>query len=76
MGESFCARRERRGEPKNSGGAVERNPAEPQRMIQSGHLKKQQHLTALRLSAIAEAAIERLDVGQARREVEPFVKDP
>jgi hypothetical protein len=27
-------------------------------------------------SATAEKAIERLDVNQARREVEPFVKDP
>jgi hypothetical protein len=47
-----------------------------QRMIQSGHLKKTQRLTAEKLSAIAEAIIERLDVNQARREVEPFVKDP
>jgi hypothetical protein len=27
-------------------------------------------------SAIAEKAIERMDVTQARKEVEPFVKDP
>ncbi len=47
-----------------------------QRMIQSGHLKKKQHLTGEKLSAIAEAAVERLDVDQARREVGPFVKDP
>ena len=47
-----------------------------QRMIQSGHLKKTQRLTAEKLSAIAEAVIEKLDVNQARREVEPFVKDP
>ena len=47
-----------------------------QRMIQSGHWKKTQHLTAEKLSAIAETVIERLDVSQARREVEPFVKDP
>jgi predicted nucleotidyltransferase component of viral defense system len=47
-----------------------------QRMIQSGHLKEQQRLTAEKLSAIAETVIERLDVNQARREVEPFVKDP
>lgn len=47
-----------------------------QRMIQSGHLKKKQRLTPEKLSAIAEKAIERLDVSQARREVESFVKDP
>jgi predicted nucleotidyltransferase component of viral defense system len=46
-----------------------------QRMIQSGHLKKTQRLTAEELSVIAETAIEKLDVNQARREVEPFVKD-
>jgi len=47
-----------------------------QRMIQSGHLKKMQRLTAEELSIIAEAVLEKLDVSQARREVEPFVKDP
>jgi predicted nucleotidyltransferase component of viral defense system len=47
-----------------------------QRMIQSGHLKKTQRLTPEKLSSIAETVIERLDVSQARREVEPFVKDP
>ena len=47
-----------------------------QRMIQSGHLKKTERLTPEKLSAIAETAIEKLDVNQARREVEPFVKDP
>ena len=47
-----------------------------QRMIQSGHLKKTQPLTAEKLSVIAETVIEKLDVNQARREVEPFVKDP
>jgi predicted nucleotidyltransferase component of viral defense system len=46
-----------------------------QRMIQSGHLKKQEQLTAEKLSAIAETVIDKLDVNQARREVEPFVKD-
>jgi len=45
-------------------------------MIQRGHLKKTQRLTPEKLSSIAEAVIERLDVSQARREVEPFVKDP
>ena len=47
-----------------------------QRMIQSGHLKKMQRLTPEKPSVIAEAVIERLNVSQARREVEPFVKDP
>jgi hypothetical protein len=45
-------------------------------MIQSGHLKKTEHLTRETLSTIAEAVIGKLDVDQARREVEPFVKDP
>jgi predicted nucleotidyltransferase component of viral defense system len=47
-----------------------------QRMIQSGHLKKTDQLNPEVFSATAEKAIERLDVNQARREVEPFVKDP
>jgi hypothetical protein len=47
-----------------------------QRMIQSGHLKTTERLTPKKLSAIAETVIEKLDVNQARREVEPFVKDP
>jgi predicted nucleotidyltransferase component of viral defense system len=47
-----------------------------QRMIQSGHLKKAESLTPKKLSTIAETVIEKLDVEQARREVEPFVKDP
>lgn len=45
-------------------------------MIQCGHLKRTQRLTAEKLSAIAERAIERLDVSLARKEVEPFVKIP
>jgi predicted nucleotidyltransferase component of viral defense system len=47
-----------------------------QRMIQSGHLKKTEHLTRVMLSTIAETVIGKLDVDQARREVEPFVNDP
>jgi predicted nucleotidyltransferase component of viral defense system len=47
-----------------------------QRMIQSGHLKKTEKLTPEKLSAIEKAAIEKLDVRQARKEVEPFIKDP
>jgi len=47
-----------------------------QRMIQSGHLKKAERLTPEKLSIIAETVIGKLNVDQARREVEPFVKDP
>ncbi|OPY12059.1 MAG: hypothetical protein A4E69_02448 [Syntrophus sp. PtaB.Bin138] len=47
-----------------------------QRMIQSGHLKKAQRLNLETFSTIAARAIDKLDVSQARREVEPFVKDP
>jgi predicted nucleotidyltransferase component of viral defense system len=47
-----------------------------QRMIQSGHLKKTEKLTPEKLSAIEKTVIEKLDVSQARKEVEPFVKDP
>jgi predicted nucleotidyltransferase component of viral defense system len=47
-----------------------------QRMIQSGHLKKAERLTPEKLSTIAETVVGNLDVDQARREVEPFVKDP
>ncbi len=47
-----------------------------QRMIQSGHLKKTEKLTPEKLSVIEKSVIQKLDVGQARKEVEPFVKDP
>ena len=47
-----------------------------QRMIQSGHLKKTEKLTPEKLSVIEKTVIQKLDVGQARKEVEPFVKDP
>jgi predicted nucleotidyltransferase component of viral defense system len=47
-----------------------------QRMIQTGHLKKTESLTPEKLSTIAETVVGKLDVDQARREVEPFVKDP
>jgi len=47
-----------------------------QRMIQTGHLKKTERLTPEKLSTIAETVVGKLDVHQARREVEPFVKDP
>jgi len=47
-----------------------------QRMIQSGHLKKTQRLDPETFFDIASKTVEKLDVNQARREVEPFVKDP
>jgi predicted nucleotidyltransferase component of viral defense system len=47
-----------------------------QRMIQSGHLKKTQQLDREMFIDIASKAVEKLDVNQAKREVEPFVKDP
>jgi len=47
-----------------------------QRMIQSGHLKKTQRLDPEMFFDMASKTVEKLDVNQARREVEPFVKDP
>jgi len=47
-----------------------------QRMIQSGHLNKPEPLNQETFFALMTKAIDRLDVNQARREVEPFVKDP
>ncbi len=47
-----------------------------QRMIQSGHQKKTQHLDRKIFFDIASKAVEKLDANQAKREVEPFVKDP
>jgi predicted nucleotidyltransferase component of viral defense system len=47
-----------------------------QRMIQSGHLKRTEHLTPEKLATTAETVVGKLDVDQTRREVEPFVKDP
>jgi predicted nucleotidyltransferase component of viral defense system len=46
------------------------------RMIQSGHLKKTERLTPEKLSTIAEKTVGNLEVDQAKREVEPFMKDP
>ncbi len=46
------------------------------RMIQSGHLKPDEHLTQKKFFALASQAIENLNIEQARREVEPFVKNP
>jgi predicted nucleotidyltransferase component of viral defense system len=46
------------------------------RMIQSGHLKEDEHLTREKFLVLTSKAIEKLNVEQARREVEPFVKNP
>jgi predicted nucleotidyltransferase component of viral defense system len=47
-----------------------------QRMIQSGHLHKPESLNQETFFALMTKAIDRLDVNQARREVEPFAKEP
>ncbi len=47
-----------------------------ERMTQSGHLKKGETLSRKRFSELLDSAIERLHVDQARKEVEPFVREP
>ena len=47
-----------------------------ERMRQSGHWKSKNPLTPELFLTAMDKAIENLDVGQARKEVEPFVKDP
>ena len=47
-----------------------------QRMIQSGHLQEGEHLTREKFLALTLKAIEKVNVEQARKEVEPFVKNP
>ena len=47
-----------------------------QRMIQSGHLKGREHLTKEKFFLLMSKAVNKLDVNQARREVESFVKKP
>ncbi len=47
-----------------------------ERMIQSGHLKKGETLNRKRFSELLDSAIEKLHIDQARKEVEPFVRDP
>ncbi len=47
-----------------------------QRMFQSGHLKRNEHLTRETFTGFLSKTIENLNVDQARREVEPFVKNP
>jgi len=46
-----------------------------QRMLQSGHLKAGEGLTRENFIKRAAQAVEMLDIAQARKEVEPFVKD-
>ena len=43
-------------------------------MIQSGHLKQNEQVTREKFLALIMEAVDKLDVNQARREVEPFVK--
>ena len=46
-------------------------------MIQSGHLREgETPLNKEKFLDLTAGAIEKLDVDQARREVEPFVRDP
>jgi predicted nucleotidyltransferase component of viral defense system len=47
-----------------------------QRMRQSGHWESNEALSAESFDTLMHNAIERLDVDQARREVEPFVSNP
>ncbi len=47
-----------------------------QRMIQSGHLKQGEQMAPEKFFALTTEAIDKLDVNQARKEVEPFVKNP
>jgi predicted nucleotidyltransferase component of viral defense system len=47
-----------------------------QRMIQSGHLKDGEHLTRERFFAHIWEVIEKVNLEQARKEAEPFVKNP
>jgi predicted nucleotidyltransferase component of viral defense system len=47
-----------------------------QRMIQSGHLKPGEDLTREKFMTLMSNTIKKLDVNQARKEVESFVKNP
>ncbi len=46
------------------------------RMRQTGHLEEQENLTKEKLFVLMSAAVEKLNVEQARREVTPFVNNP
>ena len=45
-------------------------------MIQSGDLEAGDSMTQDRFLALGNAAVDQLDVAMARKEVEPFVKNP
>ncbi|MCX5855938.1 MAG: hypothetical protein NTZ24_15455 [Deltaproteobacteria bacterium] len=45
-------------------------------MIQSGRLKQDEQMNREKFFALTTEAVNKLDVNQARREVEPFVKNP
>jgi len=45
-------------------------------MIQSGHLKKGERMDRERFLMRTQEVIDNLDVSQAKKEVEPFVKNP
>lgn len=47
-----------------------------QRMRQSGHWKEEKALSVESFDTIIQNAVDRLDVDQARKEVEPFVSNP
>ena len=47
-----------------------------QRMIQSGRLKQDEQMNREKFFALTTEAVDKLDVNQAKREVEPFVKNP
>jgi predicted nucleotidyltransferase component of viral defense system len=47
-----------------------------QRMIQSGHMKEDEKMTHEKFFALTAEVVDNLDVNQARREAEPFVKIP
>lgn len=47
-----------------------------QRMRQSGHYRQEDALTAEKLLTLLHAAIEQLNINQAKQDVLPFVKDP
>jgi predicted nucleotidyltransferase component of viral defense system len=46
-----------------------------QRMIQSGHVKQGDHLTKEKFFLLTSNAIDKLDINQVKKEVEPFVKN-
>jgi hypothetical protein len=46
-----------------------------QRMIQSGHVKQGDHLTKEKFFLLTSDAIDKLDINQVKKEVEPFVKN-